>query len=137
MSTTSPISVTTQDYNRLQSALEALLQRDSNESLELLDEELAHAHIVPPEQVAPDVVTMNSEFVYEDLATGLRRRARLVYPKDADIERSYISIFAPLGSALIGLKVGQEISWKMPSGTRRIKLIELCYQPEAAGDWTL
>lgn len=137
MSNSSPIVVTSQDYDRLQKALRTLPHMTNAEPLDLLEEELERAQIVAPEQIPPDVVTMNSEFVYEDLVTAQPRRARLVYPADANIERSWISIFAPLGSALLGLQVGQEIDWTMPSGLRRLKLLEICYQPEAAGDWSL
>lgn len=137
MSQTPPIVVTTQDYDRLQNALQPLLRTSASENIQRLDEELARAQLVLPQQLAPNVVSMNAEFVYEDCASGKRNRARLVYPSDADIDRSWISVFAPLGCALLGLEVGQEISWQMPGGMRHLKLVEICYQPEAAGDWSL
>ncbi len=132
-----PIVVTTQDYDRLHSVLEPILAASTSDHLELLVQELERAQVVPPHELAPDVVSMNSEFVYEDLATGKRRAARLVYPGEADIDRGWISVFAPLGSALLGLRVGHEIDWAMPSGVRRLKVIEISYQPEAAGDLSL
>ena len=137
MSSAPPIVITTRDYDRLQGVLQPLLQATPSENIELLDEELARATIVHPEELAPNVVSMNSEFIYEDLSKAKRRRARLVYPKDANVERCWISVLAPLGSALLGMQAGNEIAWRMPSGSRRLKLVEICYQPEAAGDWSL
>lgn len=137
MASAPPIVITTQDYDRIQGVLQPLLQASPSENIELLDEELARATIVQPEELAPNVVSMNSEFIYEDLTKAKRRRARLVYPKDANVERCWISVLAPLGSALLGMQAGNEIAWRMPSGSRRLKLVEICYQPEAAGDWSL
>lgn len=43
---------------------------------------------------------------------------------------------APLGAALLGLRIGDEISWKLPNGEEtRVKVLELLYQPEAAGEY--
>jgi regulator of nucleoside diphosphate kinase len=78
---------------------------------------------------------MNSEVVYEDCATGVRRTVRVVFPKDADPARHHVSVLAPIGSALLGLKVGQQIEWQLPAGRRRISVVEIRYQPEAAGDF--
>src|SRR5690606_34400563 len=97
----------------------------------------ARARVVPQDQIEGDIVTMNSEVVYEDLTTGVQRTVRLVYPEDADIERGWVSVLAPLGSALLGMRVGQEIAWKMPSGTRRVRVVSVPYQPEANSDYGL
>jgi regulator of nucleoside diphosphate kinase len=125
--------ITDHDLQRLLPILE---QSDSSAS-ELLDSELHRATIVEQRDVSPDVVTMNSEVVYEDFATGARRTIRIVYPKDADASRGSVSVLAPIGSALLGLKVGQEIEWQLPSGRRRVFVVEIRYQPEARGDFHL
>jgi regulator of nucleoside diphosphate kinase len=80
---------------------------------------------------------MNSKVTYEDVKSGKRQTVRLVYPRDANVSKDRISVFAPLGSALLGLREGQEIEWTMPGGVRRIKVVEVLYQPEAAGDFHL
>ena len=127
------IVITDHDLQRLLPILE---QSNTPES-DLLDWELHRAAIVEQGRVAPDVVTMNSEVVYEDFATGARRTVRVVYPKDADASRGWISILAPIGSALLGLKVGQQIEWQLPTGPRRVFVVEIRYQPEASGDFHL
>lgn len=125
--------ITDHDLHRLL----PLLEQNDTAASELLDGELHRATIVEQRRVPPDVVTMNSEVVYEDFATGARRTVRIVYPKDADANRGWISVLAPIGSALLGLKVGQEIEWQLPTGSRRVFVVEIRYQPEAGGDFHL
>jgi regulator of nucleoside diphosphate kinase len=76
---------------------------------------------------------MNSDVVYEDVETGARRSVRVVYPKDSDAASGRVSVLAPIGAALLGLRVGQEIDWRVPTGVKRIRVAEVRYQPEAAG----
>jgi regulator of nucleoside diphosphate kinase len=104
---------------------------------EMLDWELHRATVVPHHAIPRDVVTMNSDVTYEDSLTGARRTVRVVFPKDADAGRGYVSVLAPIGSALLGLKVGQRIDWPFPKGRRTLTVVEIPYQPEAAGDYHL
>lgn len=127
------IVITDHDLQRLL----PILEQSNTPASELLDWELHRAAIVEQGRVSPDVVTMNSEVVYEDFATGARRTVRVVYPKDADASRGWISVLAPVGSALLGLKVGQQIEWQLPTGPRRVFVVEVRYQPEANGDFHL
>jgi regulator of nucleoside diphosphate kinase len=102
---------------------------------ELLEGELDRARVVAQDELPSDVVSMRSSVVYEDVDGGERREAILVYPDEADIEHSLISVLAPIGMALLGLSVGQSISWPVPGGrTRTIRVVSVDYQPEAAQD---
>ncbi len=125
------ITITNIDLQRLQPVLD---QHDTP-AADSLEAELSRAHVVDQRDVPADVVTMNSEVVYEDCATLQKRRVRVVYPKDADASRGYVSVLAPIGSALLGLRVNQTIEWQVPKGTRRIRVVEVRYQPEACGDF--
>lgn len=127
------IIITDLDLQRL---LPVVDQHDSA-TAESLESELHRAVIVLQRDVPPDVVTMNSEVVYEDLATGVRRTVRLVYPGEASAADGRISVLAPIGSALLGLRAGQEIDWRLPTGTRRLRVVEVRFQPEAAGRFEL
>lgn len=127
------IIVTAQDLRRLQD----LVTLDSTPAAEQLDGELARADVVAQREVDRDVVTMNSDVTYDDLVSGARRTVRVVYPDRADAARGWISVLAPLGSALLGLRVGQEIEWRIPSGMRRVRVRAVPYQPEANGDFDL
>jgi regulator of nucleoside diphosphate kinase len=130
---TTGITLTNQDLQRLS---QVVSNYDTN-TTELLDMELARAEVVSQKEIAQDVVTMNSDVVYEDSATGTQRQVRIVYPKDADADRGWVSILAPLGLALLGMRVGQTVNWELPSGTRQLRVVSVPYQPEAAGDYTL
>lgn len=128
-----PIVVTRQDLERLQ----RLIGDGDSPALERLDAELARAEIVEPEAVPEDVVTMNSDVVYEDAATNVRRTVRVVYPSEADGALGRVSVLAPIGSALLGLCVGQEIEWPTPGGVRRVRVVRVQYQPEREGEYEL
>ncbi len=125
--------ITTKDFERLQ----PILDTTSSEASELLDFELRRARVVEPRAVPADVVTMNSSVVYEDCETAERREVRVCFPRDANAAQGRVSVLAPIGSALLGLRVGQVITWQVPNGTKRIRVVEIRYQPEASGDFHL
>ena len=97
-----------------------------------LQHELERATIVGPGDVPPDVITMNSRAELLDLETGERMEFTLVYPAEADIEAGKISVLAPLGAAMLGYRVGDQFEWIVPYGRRRLKVIAVRFQPEAA-----
>lgn len=99
--------------------IEALLQTAGSSQDGLLLDELDAASILPDHLVPADVVTMNSLVVYRDLDTGLEANIQLVYPEEADAA-GRISILAPVGAALIGLRVGERIEWPLPNRHRRV-----------------
>ena len=101
-----------------------------------LEEELARAIVVSPQGVPATVVTMNSRIRFRDVRTGQESEVVLVYPQDANIDQGKVSVLAPVGSALIGLSVGDAIEWPMPSGAMRsLEIAEVLFQPEAAGQY--
>jgi len=102
-----------------------------------LEEELDRAIILEPEEVPPNVITMNSKVRLKDLDTGERMVFHLVFPRDADIEQGRISILAPIGTGMIGYEVGDTVEWNVPAGVRKLEILEILYQPEAAGDYDL
>lgn len=113
--------------------LSFLVNASTSESAELLQEELGRASIVADEELPKDVVSMNSKVRFQDLETGQETIVTLVYPNDANIEENKISILAPVGSALIGLQVGQVIQWPVPSGQeKRFKVLAVLSQQESA-----
>jgi len=122
---TPSIVVTASDLERLQRVISA----QGGETADMLDAELERAEVIEPDQVSRDVVIMNSDVVYEDTTTGARRTVRVVYPEDADPNKGWVSVLAPLGSALLGLRVGQEIDWHMPRGMRRLRIVDVPHQP--------
>lgn len=128
------IVITEQDFERLS----LLLQHTDSEQADLLGEELSRATVVKAEEIASTIVTMNSKVLFIDTTTKKPHEFTLVYPKDADLNQNKISVLAPIGMALLGLKVGQSIDWPLPNGsTKRIQIEKILYQPEALGHWNL
>lgn len=101
--------------------------------LATLARELDQAVVVGPDEVPPDVVTMNSRARLRD---GRRTWIMtLVFPEDAVPEEGAISVLAPLGAAILGCRVGQTVSFRVPGGAElACDILSVLYQPEAAGD---
>lgn len=104
-------------------------ERPDVEALEL---ELQRAAIVPGDAVPPDVITMNSRAELLDLDTGESMQYTLVFPEEADFEEGKISVLAPVGIGMLGYRVGDSFKRQAPHGVRRLKVVDVTYQPEAA-----
>lgn len=120
------IIITKYDKKRLKSLINYDIRKEINRS-----------KVVDPEDIPNDVITMNSKFKLKDLDSGEEMVYTLVFPEEADIDKKKISIYAPMGIALIGYRVGDIIEWPVPCGKLRIKVLEILYQPEASGDYHL
>ena len=103
--------------------------------LKSLDEELRRASIVDPKDVPAEVITMNSRAEMRDLESGETESFTLVFPAEANIEEGKISVLAPIGAGMLGYRVGDEFEWNVPDGARRMQVVNVDYQPEAAGDF--
>ncbi len=131
---TPAITVSSLDLERIEQLLEVSPHRDYA-GAESLRTELSRATIVAPEEMPRDVVTMNSTALVEDEGNGESRELTLVYPRDVDGSPGKVSVFAPVGSAMLGLRVGQSIDWQVPGGRRlRLRVTAIKYQPEAGGE---
>jgi regulator of nucleoside diphosphate kinase len=136
------IVVTTIDARRLRAlvhrqrlradgSLEAMLRTEP------LEAELKHATIVDARMMPANVVTMNSSLVCEDERTGRRLFVKLVYARDAH-SRDHVAVLTPLGTALLGMTVGQVVEAKaVAAAAKRLRITALPYQPERAGDYHL
>lgn len=126
-----PVCITSTDYDRLEQLLDNLPTQTPG--VLALRAELERADIVSPEQLPPDVVSMNSTVSFINTA-GKRSQLTLVYPKDAGQTPDSVSILAPVGSALLGLKQGASIQWPLPDGrTSELSVEAVLYQPEREG----
>lgn len=120
--------LTQADFQKLSS----LIAVADHETAELLEEELSRASVVEDDQLPKDVVSMNSTVRFQDVESGKETIITLVYPNEANIEQNKVSILAPVGAALIGLRVGQVIQWPVPHGKeKRFKVISVLSQHES------
>jgi regulator of nucleoside diphosphate kinase len=103
--------------------------------LDELRDEIEDAEVLDAHEMPSDVVTMNSVVRFTDEVSGEETEATVVFPGNTDGGRNRVSVFAPIGSALLGLRVGESIDWPLPGGrTARLRVTAVTYQPEAAGD---
>jgi regulator of nucleoside diphosphate kinase len=100
-----------------------------------LEAELERGVPVDPHEVPPDVITMNSTVRLRDLDTDEAFDFTLVYPPDACPDAGRLSVLAPIGTAIIGYRTGDVIHWPVPAGVARLRVEEVAYQPESAGDF--
>jgi regulator of nucleoside diphosphate kinase len=133
------IHITELDRQRL---IDLILDAQSGEYrgsiyLEKLRGELARAQVVQPQEIPGDVITMNSKVVLLDLDTQEEETYTLVYPENANSSEGRVSILAPIGTAMLGYRVGDVFEWDVPAGKRRLRVGKILYQPEAAGDYEL
>lgn len=127
------------DYARIKKCINDARQFKSitESELQKLVNELESAEIVEPEAIPANVVTMNSIVKLSFSNNNKLVQFQIVYPDQANFRENKISIFSPIATALIGYKVGDEIEWIVPAGLTKMKIEEIIYQPEAAGDYNL
>lgn len=118
-----PIVISEPDARVLRGLLSArAAQGHDQEHLEELSLELERAQVLESEQVAADVVTMHKPLRILDLSNGTRQELTLVGPAEANVSARRISVLAPLGTALLGYREGDEVEWLMPGGVRRLRI---------------
>lgn len=137
----------TNDFNRTITDLDQvrifnMLKRQSaggtaSPQVEDLSELIDAAEVVRPQEIAGDIVTMYSKLRVADTDGGPERHVTLVYPADADAAQGMISVLSPLGTALLGLRVGEVARWHGRDGKEgALKVHAIEFQPEASGDYT-
>jgi regulator of nucleoside diphosphate kinase len=134
MNTAPSIILTRLDVQRLERLIDS--QDESSPGVKALQAELDRAdQVVGHDEVPAGLVTMNSRVHCREESSGKDYHLKLVYPQDAGVEGT-VSVLAPVGSALLGLQVGQHIDWPAPGGkTLKLTLLAVEYQPEAAGEY--
>ena len=128
--------VTEFDLFRLRVLLATAKQPETllDSQMKQLQEVLEQAEIVAPQDVSSDVVTMNSKVRLRDSRSQEDMVVTLVFPvdvkSDTAAEPLRASILTPIGLSVFGRRVGDEIEGK-------IRVDELLFQPEAAGNFDL
>lgn len=118
------------DYARL-----TALARDHGGAMA---EALDAASVVPGRAVPPDIVTMYSQVALADCASGRRWTLTVCYPADAEPSAGFVSVLSPVGSSLLGRRVGETVRWPLPDGTEgAARVLDILFQPEASGDYRL
>lgn len=133
------IYITEFDIERLEELMDGAKKnylRDIDD-LNKLEEELEKFQIVDSREIPPDVVTLNSRVRLRDLDADREMIVTLVFPRSANLAEGRLSVASPIGTAILGYAAGDTIEWQVRAGTKRIRIEEVLYQPEAAGDFHL
>ncbi|MDT4844316.1 Regulator of nucleoside diphosphate kinase [compost metagenome] len=118
------------DFARLNNLRGAQLPPELVDALDTLD-------LVPSREIPPDVVTMYSQVIVEDLESRKRQKLTLCYPADAEPHLGFISVLSPVGTSLLGQRMGATARWRTPNGDEcAAEIVTLLFQPEASGDYT-
>lgn len=132
------VVITEVDFDRLSGMVDSPRYRATHSALlRTLKSELSRGRVVASGEVPRGIVTMHTRLRVQDLKSRESEIYTLVYPDEADIEQGKLSILAPLGTALLGTRAGQTITFDAPGGQRRLRIEKILYQPEAAGDFHL
>ncbi len=130
--------ITTNDYQRLMGLIEfAALKKKMPEIVTRLVDRFNGAKMVSQEKIANGVVTMNSRVLFKEVSSGREAEITITYPQEADNREKKVSVFSPIGVALLGRQVGDMVSWKVPNGVGEFEIIKVTYQPEAVGHYYL
>lgn len=118
------------DAARIQSCIDQARSGGLNAPVNLvpLVNELNKAQKINPEKMPSDVVTMNSLVTLKNGKTNKTMEIQVVYPQDADISKNKVSVFAPVGTAILGKKKGSSILWTTPSGSVELKILDIKHQ---------
>lgn len=138
MNTKNKICITKYDYTRLKSMVQEYTKTNkADTNIKDLLGEIERAQKVDSYTIGSNYITMNSIFELKKMNELDFQQFRLVFPEDADIDKDKISVLAPIGTAVLGYKVGDVIKWKVPDGENFFQITNILYQPEANGDYDL
>ncbi len=130
MSSRPPLIINRLDAERLQRLIDAAGTKDRFVA-DALEEELARGEVLDPEAMPGDVVSMNSRVRFTDLTRDRQLVRTLVYPHALAGTEDAISVMAPVGAGLIGLRVGDTLDWRLPDGGEvRLRVDAVLWQPE-------
>jgi len=124
------IYLTRADFGRLERLVTVDAAAGSAAARQLAAE-LTRAVILQPEEIAPDVVTMNSAIRYALSPGGQMAERMLVFPEDYIPTGQYVSVMSPLGTALLGLRAGACRPFQDLSGAPLSVIVaEVSFQPQ-------
>lgn len=132
-------TLTELDHVRLLNLLRRAARGDGSPAQRRAIETMLDASdLVPSREVRSDVVTMYSQVLLQDIETGQRTTLTLCYPADAEPALGFVSVLSPVGSALLGLRVGSTARWSTPTGDQRAaEILAILFQPESSGDYEM
>jgi len=112
---------------RENSEYKAVLERQQlvQARLRQLHHRLAQLGQLASTEAPRDRVGLGSKVVVEDLGTGDRETFTLVLAEMMDFDEGHTSLASPLGRALKDRKPGEEVSLRLPTMSRKLRIVEV------------
>lgn len=117
--------ISNSDYTTLRSLIVNCPQHLKTKEIGQLMDELNKAEVVTDKKLGNDVIKINSLFEAEDMSSKKKWKLMLTLPGEANLKEQKISVFSPLGVALIGFKKGMTIQWALPGGMKKIRIVDV------------
>jgi len=95
-----------------------------------LENNLAMSNVIDLKNLTCEKVVFGTTVAIKEISTGKRITYRLLGPLESDLAKNRISVTSPIGRALIGKCVGDEISVNTPGGIREFEIVEITVQEE-------
>jgi regulator of nucleoside diphosphate kinase len=131
-------TLTVLDHTRLQELVPHNRRLLDPRIAQTIEELLDDADLLPSQAIPPDVVTMRSRALVQDLATSEQYSLTVGYPSDTRPGEGVVSVLSPVGASLLGLRLGTVASWRAPDGkVHAARVMAIHFQPEASGNYTL
>lgn len=132
------IVITINDYQRLMGLMDLTSEKVKRpEVAERLVNNLRSAKMLNQQEIAGNIITMNSRVKLKDVNSKRETEITITYPQDAEPVERRVSVLSDVGLALLGRKENELVSWKIPNGMGRFEITKITYQPEAAGHYYL
>ena len=90
-----------------------------------LENNLASSEVIDLSKLTDDRVVFGSTVIIEDIDSGTETTYRLVGPLESNVDKNQISVTSPIGKALIGKEIGDEITVTTPGGFRKIEIVNI------------
>lgn len=127
MTSTSNILMTYEDYETINDYLKGIKAYkafDTNNA-GILQEELKKATLVKKDELPKDVIRLYSKVLVKEASKDKVMELVLVLPEDADLKSRKVSVFTPIGTALIGFRQGESVDWQLPSGRKSFTIVKV------------
>lgn len=117
--------ISKQDYDTLKTLISGYPDNLKSKEIDQLMEELERADLVEEGELDDDIIRLNSSFEAEDVVTKKLWKLTVTLPQQANIKEQKISVFSPLGVALIGFRKGMTVKWALPGGMKTLKILNV------------
>lgn len=117
--------LTKSDYNTIKDLIVNIPSHMITKEISLLAREIEKAKLVTEAKIEPQVIRINSQFEVQDVGSGQLLKFQLTLPKFGDLAQKKLSVFSPLGVAMLGFQEGMEIEWTLPGGLKKLKILSV------------